>query len=37
MERGYDLSKPSKPEYYPDSVKESRKVLRYMKNPDLEY
>jgi hypothetical protein len=37
MERGYDLSKPSKPEYYPDSVKESHKVLRHMKNPDLEY
>ena len=37
MERGYDLSKPSKPEYYPDSVKESRKVLRAMRNPDLEY
>ena len=37
MERGYDLSKPSKPEYYPDSVKESRKVLRAMRKPDVEY
>ncbi len=37
MERGYNLSKPSKPEYYPDSVKESRKVIQSMKNPDLDY
>jgi hypothetical protein len=37
MERGYNLSKPSKPEYYPDSVKESRKVIQNMKNPDLDY
>ena len=37
METGYDLSKPSKPDYYPDSVKESRQVLRAMRKPDVEY
>ncbi len=31
---GYDPSKPHKANHYPDSVRESKKVLRKMKNPD---
>lgn len=37
MSQGYDESKPQKDSYYPDSVKESQKVVRKMKNPDTDY
>ena len=37
MSAGYDSSKPSKSHSYPDSVRESRIVLRKMKNPDFDY
>ena len=35
--KGYYSDKPSKPQYYPDSLSESKAVLKSMKNPDLEY
>ena len=34
---GYDPSKPHKASHYPDSVRESKKVLRKMKNPDTDF
>lgn len=35
--KGYDPSKPHKASHYPDSVRESKKVLRKMKNPDTAF
>lgn len=35
--KGYDTSRPHKAQNYPDSLKESKKVLRKMKNPDMSY
>lgn len=34
---GYDGLSPHKSEYYPDSIKESKRVIKAMKNPDMEY
>jgi hypothetical protein len=35
--QGYYSDKPSKPQYHPDSLSESKAVLKSMKTPDLEY
>lgn len=35
--QGYDNTRAHKPEHYPDSLRESKIVLRKMKNPDKEY
>ena len=35
--RGYNPSKGVRKDNHPDSKKESKKVLRAMKNPDEEY
>jgi len=37
MEKGYHYSRRTKPHKYPDSIKESKLVVKAMKNPDKEY
>lgn len=37
MQGGYHPDRPHRPEHYPDSLRESRRVARAMSRPDLEF